>query len=43
MESKVLDALMITLPMVREFLGVDAQICLCDKEKTIPNLFMEYQ
>lgn len=35
MASKVLDALMITLPMVREFLGVDAQICLCDREKTI--------
>ncbi len=35
MESKVLDALMITLPMAREFFGVDAQICLCDREKTI--------
>lgn len=35
MESKVLDALMITLPMARDFLGVDAQICLCDREKTI--------
>ncbi len=35
MESKVLEALMIALPMAREFLGVDAQICLCDREKTI--------
>lgn len=35
MESKVLDALMITLPMVRDFLGINAQICLCDREKTI--------
>lgn len=35
MESKVLDALMMTLPMARDFFGVDAQICLCDREKTI--------
>lgn len=35
MESTILDALMLTLPMVRDFLGVDAQICLCDREKTI--------
>ena len=33
--SKVLDALLITLPLMQEFLGIDAQICLCDREKTI--------
>ncbi len=35
MESKVLDALMTTLPLARDFFGLDAQICLCDREKTI--------
>lgn len=35
MESKVLDALMVALPLAREFFGLDAQICLCDREKTI--------
>lgn len=33
--SKVLDALLLTLPMMQDFMGVDAQICLCDREKTI--------
>ena len=33
--SKVLDALLITLPLMQEFLDIDAQICLCDREKTI--------
>lgn len=33
--SKILDALLITLPLMQDFLGVDAQICLCDREKTI--------
>lgn len=46
MESKVLDALSVTLPMMREFFGIDAQICLCDREKTIgvwysPNFKMD--
>lgn len=35
MAGKVLDALMLTLPIVRDCLGVDAQICLCDREQTI--------
>ena len=35
MESKVLDALMVALPLARDFFGLDAQICLCDREKTI--------
>lgn len=35
MESKVLDALMVTLPMMQQFFGIDVQICLCDREKTI--------
>lgn len=34
-ESKVLDALMTALPLVMDMLGMDAQICLCDREKTI--------
>lgn len=33
--SKVLEALLITLPLMQDFLGIDAQICLCDREKTI--------
>lgn len=35
MASKVLDALMVTLPMMQQFFGIDVQICLCDREKTI--------
>lgn len=35
MESKVLDALMVTLPMMQRIFGIDVQICLCDREKTI--------
>ena len=33
--SKILDALLITLPLMQDYLGIDAQICLCDREKTI--------
>ncbi|HHV13738.1 MAG TPA: hypothetical protein GXX75_26065 [Clostridiales bacterium] len=35
MEVKVLDALMIALPLVKKIFGLDTQICLCDREKTI--------
>ncbi len=35
MESKVLEALSMTLPMMQEIFGLDVQICLCDREKTI--------
>lgn len=35
MAEKILDALMITLPIVKNIFGLDVQICLCDKEKTI--------
>lgn len=35
MESKVLDALLITLPMMQQIFDLDVQICLCDREKTI--------
>ena len=31
----VLDALMVTIPLMQEALNLDAQICLCDTEKTI--------
>lgn len=34
-ESKVLEALKLTLPMIKGFLKLDMQICLCDREKTI--------
>lgn len=33
--SRVLDALMITLPMMKKVLNLDMQICLCDREKTL--------
>lgn len=33
--NRVLDALMITLPMMKKMLGLDAQICLCDTKKTL--------
>lgn len=35
MESKILEALKMTLPMMQEIFGLDVQICLCDREKTI--------
>lgn len=35
MALRVLDALMVALPLVKEIFGLDAQICLCDNEKTI--------
>ncbi|MCM1536902.1 MAG: methyl-accepting chemotaxis protein [bacterium] len=35
MENNVLEALMRTLPMMQEIFGLDVQICLCDREKTI--------
>lgn len=34
-ESKVLEALKLALPLVKESLELDMQICLCDREKTI--------
>lgn len=34
-ESKVLDALEIALPIMKDVFGLDVQICLCDKEKTL--------
>lgn len=32
---QILDALMLTIPIIKEALNLDAQICLCDREKTI--------
>lgn len=34
-ENKVLDALGIALPIMKDVFGLDVQICLCDKEKTL--------
>lgn len=33
--NKVLSALKLALPMMKDFLKLDVQICLCDREKTI--------
>lgn len=34
-ESRILEALKLTLPFIKECLKLDMQICLCDREKTI--------
>ncbi len=34
-ESKVLEALKLVLPLIKQSLELDMQICLCDREKTI--------
>lgn len=35
MASNALDALMVSLPLVKEIFRLDSQICLCDRTKTI--------